>query len=161
MAESASSPWIIADTTPSAPAAPSEPSESSAPETEVTTGELAAPRPLPPEEMAAPRPQAPGNSLSDRESPLKDAPQQLSPKIPQAPRPTETIDNYPTSAPRAVEPISTSDKAQLPDEPDLPDLSDPDVSVDESGGRWGVEVAKSLLGGKIVEVVKEDSDTTR
>lgn len=170
MAESAPSPWIIAEATPSAPAAPSvpadpsapsEPSESSAPETEVTTGELAAPRPLPPEEMAAPRPQAPGNSLSDRESPLKDAPQQLSPKIPQAPRPTETIDNYPTSAPRAVEPISTSDKAQLPDEPDLPDLSDPDVSVDESGGRWGVEVAKSLLGGKIVEVVKEDSDTTR
>lgn len=170
MAESAPSPWIIAEATPSAPAAPSvpadpsapsEPSESSASEPEVVTGELAAPRPLPPEEMAAPRPQAPGNSLSDRESPLNETPQQLSPQIPQAPRPAETIDNYPTSAPRAVEPISTSGKAQLPDEPDLPDLSDPDVSVDESGGRWGVEVAKSLLGGKIVEVVKEDSDTTR
>ena len=167
MAESAPSPWIIADATPSAPAAPSvpagpsAPSESSEPEPEVAGGELAAPRPLPPEEMAAPRPEAPGNPLSDRESPLKAAPQQLSPQIPQAPRPTENIDNYPTSAPRAVEPISTSGKPQLPDEPDLPDLSDPDVSVDESGGRWGVEVAKSLLGGKIVEVVKEDSDTTR
>ena len=34
---------------------------------------------------------------------------------------------------------------------DIPDLSDPDVSLDESGGRWGVEVAKSLLGGKIIE----------
>lgn len=170
MAESAPSPWIITDATPSAPAAPSvpaapsapsEPSESSAPEPEVVTGELAAPRPLPPEEMAAPRPQVSEHSLSDRESPLNETPQQLSPQIPQAPRPTENIDNYPTSAPRAVEPISTSGKAQLPDEPDLPDLSDPDVSVDESGGRWGVEVAKSLLGGKIVEVVKEDSDTTR
>lgn len=167
MAESAPSPWIIADATPSAPAAPSAPaghsapSESSTPEPEVAGGELAAPRPLPPEEMAAPRPQVPGNPLSDRESPLKAAPQQLSPQIPQAPRPTENIDNYPTSAPRAEEPISTSSKPQLPDEPDLPDLSDPDVSVDESGGRWGVEVAKSLLGGKIVEVVKEDSDTTR
>lgn len=156
MAESAPSPWIIADATPSAPAAPSvpagssAPSESSTPEPEVAGGEL-----------AAPRPQAPKNSVLDRESPLKEAPQQLSPQIPQAPRPTENIGNYPTSAPRAVEPISTSGKAQLPDEPDLPDLSDPDVSVDESGGRWGVEVAKSLLGGKIVEVVKEDSDTTR
>lgn len=161
MAESASSPWIIADATPSAPAVSSEPSGLSVPEPEVATGELAAPRPLPPAEMAAPRPQTSEHSPSDRQSPLKEASQQLSPKIPQAPRPTETIDNYPTSAPRAVEPISTSDKAQLPDEPDLPDLSDPDVSVDESGGRWGVEVAKSLLGGKIVEVVKEDSDTTR
>ena len=36
---------------------------------------------------------------------------------------------------------------------DIPDLSDPDVSLEESGGRWGVEVAKSLLGGKIIETV--------
>ncbi len=165
MAESAPSPWIIADATPSAPAAPSaaasESSEFSAPEPEVATGELAAPRPLSPAEMTAPRPQDSEHSLSDRESPLNETPQQLSPEILQAPRPTENIDNYPTSAPRAVEPTSASGKPQLPDEPDLPDLSDPDVSVDESGGRWGVEVAKSLLGGKIVEVVKEDSDTTR
>ena len=162
MAESAPSPWIITDATPSAPAAPSvpagpsapsEPSESSASEPEVVTGELAAPRPLSPAEMTAPRPQVSEHSLSDRESPLNE--------IPQAPRPAENIDNYPTSAPRAVESIPSSSKPQLPDEPDLPDLSDPDVSVDESGGRWGVEVAKSLLGGKIVEVVKEDSDTTR
>lgn len=161
MDESASSHWIIADATPSAPVASSEPSGLSVPEPEVATGELAAPRPLPPAEMAAPRPQTPEHSPSDRQSPLKETPQQLSPKIPQAPRPTENIDNYPTSAPRAVEAISASGKPQLPDEPDLPDLSDPDVSVDESGGRWGIEVAKSLLGGKIVEVVKEDSDTTR
>lgn len=165
MAESAPSPWIIADATPSAPAAPSaaasESSEFSAPEPEVAAGELAAPRPLSPAEMTAPRPQTPEHSPSDRESPLDETPQQLSPQIPQAPRPTENIDNYPTSAPRAVESIPSSSKPQLPDEPDLPDLSDPDVSVDESGGRWGVEVAKSLLGGKIVEVVKEDSDTTR
>ena len=161
MAESAPSPWIIADATPSAPAVSSEPSGLSVPEPEVATGELAAPRPLPPAEMAAPRPQTSEHSPSDRQSPLKEASQQLSPKIPQAPRPIENIDNYPTSAPRAVETTSANGKPQLPDEPDLPDLSDPDVSVDESGGRWGVEVAKSLLGGKIVEVVKEDSDTTR
>ena len=111
--------------------------------------------------MAAPRPQTAEHSPSDMQSPLKEASQQLSPKIPQAPRPIENIDNYPTSAPRAGEATSANGKPQLPDEPDLPDLSDPDVSVDESGGRWGVEVAKSLLGGKIVEVVKEDSDTTR
>ena len=36
---------------------------------------------------------------------------------------------------------------------DIPDLSDPDVSLEESGGRWGVEVAKSMLGGKIIETV--------
>lgn len=161
MAESAPSPWIIADATPSAPAVSSEPSGLSVPEPEVATGELAAPRPLPPAEMAAPRPQTSEHSPSDRQSPLKEASQQLSPKIPQAPRPIENIDNYPTSAPRAVETTSANGKPQLPDEPDLPDLSDPDVSVDESGGRWGVEVAKSLLGGKIVEVVKEDSDPTR
>lgn len=161
MAESAPSPWIIADATPSAPAVSSEPSGLSVPEPEVATGELAAPRPLPPAEMAAPRPQTSEHSPSDRQSPLEETSQQLSPKIPQAPRPIENIDNYPTSAPRAVETTSANGKPQLPDEPDLPDLSDPDVSVDESGGRWGVEVAKSLLGGKIVEVVKEDSDTTR
>lgn len=42
-------------------------------------------------------------------------------------------------------------------EEDLPDMSDPDVGVDNSGGRWGVEVAKSLLGGKIVETADNDS----
>ncbi len=53
--------------------------------------------------------------------------------------------------------IAVESPIEPPFEEDLPDLSDPDVELDDSGGRWGVEVAKSLLGGKIVETVANDS----
>ena len=84
--------------------------------------------------------------------------------FPQAPR-AQAPAGEPLSAPRP--PAATTNgreegstapqTAPSYEEEDLPDLSDPDASLEESGGRWGVEVAKSLLGGKIVETAENDS----
>ena len=111
--------------------------------------EIAAPRPG--EEMAAPRA---GSSQMPEAAPRAEVSEVLA-----APR----AENEPFAAPRPQE--NTAQENDTASEPpaspeiaeDLPDMSDPDVGVDDSGGRWGVEVAKSLLGGKIVETADSDS----
>lgn len=120
--------------------------------------ELSAPRPgkeiVAPraeEEMVAPRAVSP---QTQAEAPRAEVNETLV-----APR----TGNNPIAAPRPHESAAQVENpaAELPAEPtieeDLPDMSDPDVGVDDSGGRWGVEVAKSLLGGKIVETADNDS----
>lgn len=130
-------------------------------------------------EMAAPRPdtsssKAPGidNSVMAAPRDLGDEP--AAPRADQSVAPLEPVASTPLAAPREQTPepdIPDAPREQLataesgdntspaPDIPasyedeDIPDLSDPDVSLEESGGRWGVEVAKSLLGGKIIETV--------
>lgn len=130
-------------------------------------------------EMAAPRPdtsssKAPGidNSVMAAPRDLGDEP--AAPRADQSAAPLEPVASTPLAAPREQTPepdIPAAPRQQVataeggdntspaPDIPasyedeDIPDLSDPDVSLEESGGRWGVEVAKSLLGGKIIETV--------
>lgn len=149
--------WIIDQTaapsdkeTPKIPAAiapqPQAASEVAAPR---VYEEIAAPRPE--EKMAAPRA---GSSQMPEAAPRAEVSEVLA-----APR----AENEPFAAPRPQE--NTAQENDTASEPsaapeiaeDLPDMSDPDVGVDDSGGRWGVEVAKSLLGGKIVETADSDS----
>ncbi len=103
--------------------------------------------PRPGEEMVAPRPtskQPPKEALQTQEEETLSAPRG---------------ENEPVAAPRSQE--NDANEARLaanvsaaPEfEEDLPDMSDPDASLEESGGTWGVEVAKSLLGGKIIKTV--------
>ena len=108
--------------------------------------EMAAPRDVE-DEPAAPRvDQSAGPFEPSVSTPLA-APREQAPEpdIPAAPRgPAATGADAESASPAPGAPPSYEDE-------DIPDLSDPDVSLDESGGRWGVEVAKSLLGGKIIE----------
>ena len=154
---SSSDSWIIDQTappsdkeTPKIPAA-INPQPQAAPEVAAprTHEEIAAPRPG--EEMVAPRP---GSPQMPEAAPRAEVNETLA-----APR----AGNEPFAAPRPQE--NTAQENDTASEPsaapeiaeDLPDMSDPDVGVDDSGGRWGVEVAKSLLGGKIVETADSDS----
>lgn len=149
--------WIIDQTaapsdkeTPKIPAAiapqPQAASEVAAPR---VYEEIAAPRPE--EKMAAPRA---GSSQMPEAAPRAEISEVLA-----APR----AENEPFAAPRpqentAQENDTASESSAAPEiAEDLPDMSDPDVGVDDSEGRWGVEVAKSLLGGKIVETADSDS----
>ena len=95
-------------------------------------------------EMAAPRPETYISSVPGSDNAVMAAPRDLAdePAAPREPATSSADDESASPAPGA--PSSYEDE-------DIPDLSDPDVSLDESGGRWGVEVAKSLLGGKIIE----------
>lgn len=130
-------------------------------------------------EMAAPRPdtsssKAPGidNSVMAAPRDLGDEP--AAPRADQSVAPLEPVASTPLAAPREQTPEpdipaaprqqvataesgdNTSPASDVPasyEDEDIPDLSDPDVSLEESGGRWGVEVAKSVLGGKIIETV--------
>ena len=98
----------------------------------------------------------------------------VAPRSNQSAAPLEPIASTPLAAPREQDPNNgtltaprqqvataeggenTSSAPPVPasyEDEDIPDLSDPDVSLEESGGCWGVEVAKSLLGGKIIETV--------
>ena len=149
--------WIIDRTAP-----PSDKGTSKAPATvnphPQAAPEVAAPRtheeiaaPRRGEEMVAPRP---GGPQMPEAAPRAEVNETLA-----APR----AGSEPFAAPRPQE--NTAQKDDAATEPsaapeiaeDLPDMSDPDVGVDDSGGRWGVEVAKSLLGGKIVETADSDS----
>lgn len=130
-------------------------------------------------EMAAPRPEtsispAPGSVNAVMAAPRDFAEELVAPRTDQSAAPFEASRSAPLAAPReqTFEPdiptaprmsaASSEDdeiaspapdmRASFEDE-DIPDLSDPDVSLEESGGRWGVEVAKSMLGGKIIETV--------
>lgn len=149
--------WIIDQTaapsdkeTPKAPATVN-PQPQAAPEVAAPPAheEIAAPRPE--EKMAAPRA---GSSQMPEAAPRAEVSEVLA-----APR----AENEPFAAPRpqentAQENDTASESSAAPEiAEDLPDMSDPDVGVDDSGGRWGVEVAKSLLGGKIVETADSDS----
>lgn len=125
------------------------------------TSVMAAPRDLG-EEPVAPRADQSAAPLepiastplaaSREQDPNKDAlaaPREQTPEpdIPAAPR---------MSAASSVDDESASPAPGAPpsyEDEDIPDLSDPDVSLEESGGRWGVEVAKSMLGGRIIETV--------
>ena len=82
------------------------------------------------------------------QAPRAQAPAGEAPSAPRPPAATTNGSEEGSTAPQA---------APSYEEEDLPDLSDPDASPEESGGRWGVEVAKSLLGGKIVETAENDS----
>ena len=127
--------------------------------------------------MAAPRPEisvspAPGSENAVMAAPRDFAEELVAPRADQSAAPFEATVSTPLAAPREQifepdipadprGPAATGADAEsaspAPGAPpsyedeDIPDLSDPDVSLDESGGRWGVEVAKSLLGGKIIE----------
>lgn len=130
-------------------------------------------------EMAAPRPEtsvspAPGSENAVMAAPRDFAEELVAPRSDQAAAPFEATASTPLAAPReqifepdipaalrgpaatGADAESASPAPSAPpsyEDEDIPDLSDPDVSLDESGGRWGVEVAKSLLGGKIIETV--------
>lgn len=128
-------------------------------------------------EMAAPRPETYISSVPGSDNAVMSAPRDFADE-PAAPRADQSATSFepPAStplaapreqtpepdipaAPREPAPSSADDESASPapgapfsyEDEDIPDLSDPDVSLDESGGRWGVEVAKSLLGGKIIE----------
>lgn len=148
---------------------------------EPATPFAAAPSPFgaPAAEMAAPRPEtsvspAPGRDNAVMAAPRDFAEELVAPRADQSAAPFEATASTPLAAPREQilepdipaaprGPAATGADAEsaspAPGAPpsyedeDIPDLSDPDVSLDESGGRWGVEVAKSLLGGKIIETV--------
>lgn len=112
------------------PAAPRA-DQSAAPLEPIASTPLAAPREQDPNKdaLAAPREQTP------------------EPDIPAAPREQlATAEGGENTSPAPDLPASYEDE-------DIPDMSDPDVSLEESGGRWGVEVAKSVLGGKIIETI--------
>lgn len=141
----------------------------------------AAPSPFeaPAAEMAAPRPEtsispAPGSVNTVMAAPRDFAEELVAPRANQSSVPFEASHSAPLAAPREQDPNkdtlaaprqqvapaagseNTSPAPPVPasyEDEDIPDLSDPDVSLEESGGRWGVEVAKSLLGGKIIETV--------
>ncbi|MDU7408304.1 DNA polymerase III subunit gamma and tau [Varibaculum cambriense] len=141
----------------------------------------AAPSPFgaPAAEMAAPRPEAsvspaPGRDNAVMAAPRDFAEELVAPRADQSAAPFEATASTPLAAPReqtfepdipaaprgpAATGVDAESASPAPGAPpsyedeDIPDLSDPDVSLDESGGRWGVEVAKSLLGGKIIETV--------
>lgn len=141
----------------------------------------AAPSPLGADaaEMAAPRPAfssspVPGSDTSVMAAPRDFAEELVAPRTDQSAAPFEASGSAPLAAPReqTFEPdiptaprmsaaSSEDDEIASPapdvrasyEDEDIPDLSDPDVSLEESGGRWGVEVAKSMLGGKIIETV--------
>ena len=141
----------------------------------------AAPSPLGADaaEMAAPRPEtsispAPGSVNAVMAAPRDFADELVAPRTDQSAAPFEASRSAPLAAPReqtfepdipaaprgsaatGVDDESASPAPGAPpsyEDEDIPDLSDPDVSLDESGGRWGVEVAKSMLGGKIIETV--------
>lgn len=130
-------------------------------------------------EMAAPRPdnsssEAPRTYNSVMAAPRDLGDEPVAPRSNQSVAPLEPIASTPLAAPREQDPNkdtlaaprqqvapatgseNTSPAPPVPasyEDEDIPDLSDPDVSLEESGGRWGVEVAKSLLGGKIIETV--------
>lgn len=130
-------------------------------------------------EMAAPRPEtsispAPGSVNAVMAAPRDFADGLVAPRADQSAAPFEASGSAPLAAPReqTFEPdipaaprmsaaSSEDDESASPapdvrasyEDEDIPDLSDPDVSLEESGGRWGVEVAKSMLGGKIIETV--------
>lgn len=148
---------------------------------EPVTPLAAAPSPFeaPAAEMAAPRPEtsispAPGSENAVMAAPRDFADELVAPRADQSAAPFEASGSAPLAAPReqTFEPdipaaprmsaaSSEDDGIASPapgappsyEDEDIPDLSDPDVSLDESGGRWGVEVAKSMLGGKIIETV--------
>lgn len=148
---------------------------------EPVTPLAAAPSPFeaPAAEMAAPRPEtsispAPGSVNTVMAAPRDFAEELVAPRAGQSAAPFEASRSAPLAAPReqTFEPdipaaprmsaaSSEDDESAFPapgappsyDDEDIPDLSDPDVSLEESGGRWGVEVAKSMLGGKIIETV--------
>lgn len=148
---------------------------------EPVTPLAAAPSPFeaPAAEMAAPRPEtsispAPGSVNAVMAAPRDFADELVAPRANQSSVPFEASHSAPLAAPReqTFEPdipaaprgsaaSSEDDESASPapgappsyEDEDIPDLSDPDVSLDESGGRWGVEVAKSMLGGKIIETV--------
>lgn len=141
----------------------------------------AAPSPFgaPAAEMAAPRPEASVSPAPGRDNAVMAAPRDfaeklVAPRVDQSAAPFEATASAPLAAPReqtfepdipaaprgsAATGVDAESASPAPGAPpsyedeDIPDLSDPDVSLDESGGRWGVEVAKSLLGGKIIETV--------
>lgn len=141
----------------------------------------AAPSPLGADaaEMAAPRPAfssspVPGSDTSVMAAPRDLGDEPAAPRADQSAAPLEPVASTPLAAPREQTPepdIPAAPRQQVataeggantspaPDVPpsyedeDIPDLSDPDISLEESGGRWGVEVAKSMLGGKIIETV--------
>lgn len=101
------------------------------------------------DEPAAPRADQPAVPLAPSiDTPLAAPREQASAQdIPAAPRqPVVMAEGGENISPAPEVPASFEGE-------DIPDLSDPDVSLEESGGRWGVEVAKSLLGGKIIETV--------
>ncbi len=128
-------------------------------------------------EMAAPRPETyissvPGSDNTVMAAPRDFADEPAAPRADQSATPFEPSTSMPLAAPREQTPepdIPAAPREPAPssaddesassalgapssyEDEDIPDLSDPDVSFDESGGRWGVEVAKSLLGGKIIE----------
>lgn len=130
-------------------------------------------------EMAAPRPEtsispAPGSENAVMAAPRDFADELVAPRANQSSVPFEASASAPLAAPReqTFEPdipaaprmsaaSSVDDESASPapgappsyEDEDIPDLSDPDISLEESGGRWGVEVAKSMLGGKIIETV--------
>lgn len=130
-------------------------------------------------EMAAPRPETsisptPGSVNAVMAAPRDFADELVAPRADQSAAPFEASRSAPLAAPReqTFEPdipaaprmlaaSSEADEIASPapdvrasfEDEDIPDLSDPDVSLEESGGRWGVEVAKSMLGGKIIETV--------
>ena len=148
---------------------------------EPVTPLAAAPSPFeaPAAEMAAPRPEtsispAPGSVNAVMAAPRDFADELVAPRANQSSVPFEASGSAPLAAPReqTFEPdipaaprmsaaSSVDDESASPapgappsyEDEDIPDLSDPDVSLEESGGRWGVEVAKSMLGGKIIETV--------
>ena len=128
-------------------------------------------------EMAAPRPETyissvPGSDNAVMAAPRDFADEPVAPRADRSPTPFKPSASTPLAAPREQTPepdipavprgtaaTSADDESASPapgapssyEDEDIPDLSDPDVSLDENGGRWGVEVAKSLLGGKIIE----------
>lgn len=130
-------------------------------------------------EMAAPRPETSISPAPDSENAVMAAPRDfadelVAPRADQSAASFEASGSAPLAAPReqTFEPdipaaprmsaaSSEDDESASPapdvrasyEDEDIPDLSDPDVSLEESGGRWGVEVAKSMLGGKIIETV--------
>ena len=130
-------------------------------------------------EMAAPRPDNSSSPIPGSDNSVMAAPRDLgdepvAPRSNQSAAPLEPIASTPLAAPREQDPNNgtltaprqqvataeggenTSSAPPVPasyEDEDIPDLSDPDVSLEESGGCWGVEVAKSLLGGKIIETV--------
>lgn len=148
---------------------------------EPVTPLAAAPSPFeaPAAEMAAPRPEtsissAPGSENAVMAAPRDFADELVAPRADQSAASFEASGSAPLAAPReqTFEPdipaaprmsaaSSEDDESASPapdvrasyEDEDIPDLSDPDVSLEESGGRWGVEVAKSMLGGKIIETV--------
>lgn len=148
---------------------------------EPVTPLAAAPSPFetPAAEMAAPRPETSISPAPDSENAVMAAPRDfadelVAPRADQSAAPFEASGSAPLAAPReqtfepdipaaprgsaatGVDDESASPAPGAPpsyEDEDIPDLSDPDVSLDESGGRWGVEVAKSMLGGKIIETV--------